>query len=306
MKSGRHLTKLIKEYKITTTKDTLRQMKPQTFLAQHPVFTTEEMDAFLVARFAKKTNTTSNSSVVEERKSLLSYYRKAGQVLPVRRGLYATVAAHRTPDEQPVDSFLIASRLTPDAVIAYHGALSLHGLAHSLREEIVVLSEQPFVRPLHFRGTTYRAVSPPSDVPLGLGVETWDRQGLAVRVTGLERTVVDCLDRPQLSGGWEEVWHSLEGLDAYLNADLLLEYILKLRTATTAAKVGYFLSQHQERLRIPAMVLETLKAHRPKRAHYILRDRTLGLVAGRSRFVPEWNLMVPSETGEEAYGDILV
>jgi predicted transcriptional regulator of viral defense system len=300
------LTKLIKEYKIITTKDTLSQMKPQTFLTQHPVFTTEEMDAFLVARLASKTDPIGKMSIEAERKSLLSYYRKAGQVLPVRRGLYATVAAHRTPDEQPVDSFLIASRLTPDAVVAYHGALSLHGLAHSLREEIVVLSEQPFVRPLHFRGVAYRAVPPPRDIPLTLGIETWDRQGLAVRVTGLERTIVDCLDRPQLSGGWEEVWHPLEGLDAYLNTDLLLDYTLKLRTATTAAKVGYFLSQHQERLRIPAMVLETLKAHRPKRAHYILRDRTCGLVAGRSRFVPEWNLMVPSETGEGAYKDISV
>jgi hypothetical protein len=98
----------------------------------------------------------------------------------------------------------------------------------------------------------------------------------------------------------------LEHLDAYLNYDLLLDYTLKLRTATTAAKVGYFLSLHQERLRVPETTLERLKVHRPKRAHYVLRDRVVGQVAGSSRFVSEWNLMVPRQSGEDAYEGILV
>nr|WP_309696104.1 type IV toxin-antitoxin system AbiEi family antitoxin [Armatimonas sp.] len=282
-------------------------MEIDAFFAQYPLFTTEELDRFLAI---KRTENAAPERLAQARKSLLSYHKKAGHVLLVRRGLYATVPAHRTPAQQPVDSFLIASRLTPDAVIAYHGALALHGLAHSLREEIVVLSDQSFVNPLRFRGTLYRAVPPPRELPvsdaLTLGIETWDRQGLSVRVTDLERTLVDCLDRPMLSGGWEEVWHSLEGLDAYLNLERLLEYTLKLRTATTAAKVGYFLSQHQERLRVPEGALERLRAHRPKRAHYVLRDRIVGQVPGRAKFIPEWNLMVPTLLGEEAYEEILV
>ncbi len=282
-------------------------MEIDAFFAQRALFTTEELDCFLAE---KRPEGAAVARLALTRKSLLSYHKKAGHVLMIRRGLYAIVPAHRTPAQQPVDSALIASRLTPDAVIAYHGALALHGLAHSLREEIVVLSEQSFVNPLRFRGTLYRAVPPPRELPtqdaLTLGVTTWDRQGLSVRVTDLERTVVDCLDRLLLSGGWEEVWRSLESLDAYLNLELLLEYALKLRTATTAAKVGYFLSRQQERLRVPEEVLERLRAHRPKRAHYVLRDRTLGQVPGRARFVPEWNLMVPTLSGEEVYEDALI
>ena len=70
--------------------------------------------------------------------------------------------------------------------------------------------------------------------------------------------------------------------------------------------MGYFLSQRQERLRVPEEVLEKLRVRRPKRAHYVLRDRTLGQAPGRARFVPEWNLMVPTPSGEEAYEDALV
>ena len=43
-------------------------------------------------------------------------------------------------------------------------------------------------------------------------METLDRQGLPIRVTGLERTLVDVLDRPALAGGWEEAWRSWEGV----------------------------------------------------------------------------------------------
>lgn len=277
-------------------------MEIRSFLARYALFTSEELDAYLRE---KRPSSAETHKLAQVRKSLLVYHKKEGHLIQVRRGLWATVPAHREPDQQPVDGFLIASKLTRDAIIAYHGALALHGLAHSLREEIVVLSGQSFVNPLRFRGGLYRAVPPPRELPLpdalSLGVETWDRQGVGIRVTGQERTVVDCLDRPLLSGGWEEVWHSLEGLDAYLDFDLLIDYTLKLRTATTAAKVGYFLSLNQERLRVPDQVLETLRARRPKRAHYVLRDRVVGQAAGASRFVSEWNLMVPLPTGEDAY-----
>jgi predicted transcriptional regulator of viral defense system len=275
-------------------------MNLDTFLASRPLFTTHELDDFLATL-----RPVGEATLATARQSLLSYHRQAGHVLPIRRGLWASVPAHRTPGQQPIDSLLVASRLTLDAVIAYHGALTLHGLAHSLRQEVVVLSAQSFVNPLRFRGTLYRAVPPPSELPsaeaLTLGVETWNRQGLDIRVTSLERTVVDCLDRPSLSGGWEEVWRSLESLDAYLDFEKLIDYALKLQTATTAAKVGYFLSQSavQKRLKVPEAALDRLRASLPKRAHYVQRGVS-------SKFMREWNLLVPRLAGEEETEDILV
>ncbi len=266
-------------------------MKLDAFFAAHPLFTTRELEGFLA------------SERPAAGRVLLSYHRRAGHIFPVRRGLWASVPAHRTPGQQPVDSLLVASRLTPDAVVAYHGALTLHGLAHSLREEIVVLSGQAVTSPLRFRGTLYRAVPPPGELPaaeaLTLGVETWNRQGLDIRVTSLERTVVDCLDRPSLSGGWEEVWRSLESLDVYLDFEKLVDYALKLRTATTAAKVGYFLGENQKRLKVPQAALDRLRGHLPKRAHYVQRGASSRLVRG-------WNLLVPVLAGEEATEDILI
>ena len=67
------------------------------------------------------------------------------------------------------------------------------------------------------------------------GVLESDRFGLDVRVTGLERTLVDVLNRPDLAGSWEEIWQSLESVE-FFDLDKVLEYVFLLENATTAAK----------------------------------------------------------------------
>lgn len=262
----------------------------ETFFARHPVFTVEEADRFLAAR---QNGGPSNPAT---RQALLRYYRQQGRLRHVRRGLYAVTlptAGVEAPSGDASDTFLIAARLTADAVLAYHAALEFHGLAHTLREERLVLSEQTFVRPLRFAGIRYRAVPPPAALPpaerMALGVETQDRQGMPVRVTGIERTLVDVLDRPALAGGWEEAWRSWEDADLALDFPFLMRYVRLLRNATTAAKLGYALEASRERLAVPAAILEELRHLAPRQPHPAER----GLRAG-TRLVGSWNLLVPA------------
>ena len=73
--------------------------------------------------------------------------------------------------------------------------------------------------------------------------------------------MVDVLNRPDLSGGWEEIWRSLESVE-FFDFDKVVEYALLLGNATTAAKVGLFLEQHRE----PLMVEEKHLYHEPRKA----------------------------------------
>ena len=66
-------------------------------------------------------------------------------------------------------------------------------------------------------------------------------------MTGLERTLVDVLNRPDLTGSWEEIWRSLESVE-FFDLDKVAEYVHLLGNATTAAKVDFFLEQHREAL----------------------------------------------------------
>lgn len=141
------------------------------------------------------------------------------------------------------------------------------------------------------RGNTFRAVAFPKALleknMQSLGVETAERSGLEVRVTSLERTLVDVLDRPAVSGGWEEIWRSLESVE-YFDLEQVTEYALMLDNATTVAKVGFYLEQHAEQLMVEESTLSRLREHVPKAAHYL--DRSTREPA---RLAKSWNLIVP-------------
>jgi predicted transcriptional regulator of viral defense system len=126
-----------------------------------------------------------------------------------------------------------------------------------------------------------------------------DRAGLVVRVASLERTLVDVLDRPDLAGSWEEIWQSLESVE-FFNLDKVIEYVLMLENATTAAKVGFFLEQHREALMVEQAHLKSLQKLRPRRPHYFDRARRKD-----GRLVKQWNLVIPSAVIERSWAEVI-
>ena len=264
-----------------------------TFLSQHDVFTVEELDLFLSKEGSGKPNT---------RKALLTYYRKQGRIIPVRRGLYAVVPFGSSPDSSPVDIYLLAAKMAPDAVLGYHTALEFHGKAYSVYNRLHYLSTRRSL-PIKFRSFEIRRVSVPQSLRVKgqemFGVVRHKRSGSELRVTSLERTLVDVLDRPDLTGSWEEIWRSLESVE-FFDIEQIVEYVLLLENATTAAKVGFFLEQHKESLMVDDVDLQLLRKLRPRQPHYLMRGKRKG-----GRWVKEWNLMVPDEILNQSWAEVL-
>ena len=270
-----------------------RPMKLNEFLAQHAVFTLDELNCFLSARGSDNPNT---------RKSLLAYYLKQGRIIPIRRGLYATVPAGGDPTSTLVDPFLVAAKLAPDATLAYHTALEFHGKAYSIYMRLHYLSEKKST-PLTFQGHEFIRVPVPPALPAKgeemFGVTRRRRSGVNLRVTSLERTLVDVLDRPKLTGSWEEIWRSLESVE-FFDIEEIITYALLLENATTAAKVGFFLDQHKEGLMVKDDQLEPLRKMRPRRPHYYVRSKR-----DDCRWVKDWNLMIPKEILNRSWEEML-
>jgi predicted transcriptional regulator of viral defense system len=255
-------------------------MKTTTFFATHPVFTYDEFADSAGAHGSGNVNTLT---------AVMRRYTRAGQITRIRRGLYVTVPPGQTPETTEPDPYLVASRLAPDAVLAYHTALQFRGRAYSAFNTFTYLTAEK-TRPLSFKGSLYKATPHPRQLVAkaqeGSGVEKAEVAGLELRVTSLERTLVDVLDRPDLSGGWEEVWRSLESVE-YFHLDRVMDYALLLGNATTVAKVGFFLEQHADTLMVGSEHLERLKAAIPRQRRYVGRSR------GQGRLVDSWNLIVP-------------
>ena len=230
-------------------------MDVRTFLARHPVFRRNEIEAALAKDYSSDRGTAN---------ARLAYHVRTGNILQIQRGLYATVPVGTDPASFIPDPWLVASRLADDAVIAYHSAFQFHGRAYTVNNQYLFLSGRA-IRPREFGGCRFRRVPFPSALhgrdEAQFAITTVDRQGLDVQVTSLERSLVDLLDRPDLGGGWEEIWRSAESVE-YYDVRQVVDYALLLRNATTAAKVGLFLEQHREQLMVGESQLERLREAR--------------------------------------------
>ncbi len=268
-------------------------VKHEAFLRTHPVFTGETLAAHLARR---------GGVGPRGKEAFLAYYRKTGRILRVRRGLYAVIPPGADPDSYAVDPYLIAGKLTRDAVLSHHTALEFHGRAYSVWRHLIYSASRP-VETLVFRSQIYRGVKFPGAL-LRVGAEHFgvlnsERSGVPMRVTGLERTLVDVLHRPDLSGGWEEIWRSLESVE-FFDVDRVVEYALLLGNATTNAKVGFFLEQHRDALLIEERHLRPLRDRRPLQPHYLDRARRIS-----GCLVVNWNLVVPEDVLERSWAEVL-
>lgn len=250
------------------------------FFASHPVFTAAEFHALSENRQQKSVE------------ALLAYHCEAKHIMHIRRGLYASIPPTSDTEDFVVDAFLVASKAAPDAVIAYHSALSFHGLAYTSRQTFTYLTKHKDTDKFTFQGCSYIPVQYPSKLKRKKierkEVEETDYRGGLVSITSVERTIVDCFDKIDLAGGIEELWASLDNL-TYLRLSRLVEYASELQNATTVAKLGFYLQLNQERLHVSSSDLQALKKLKPKTPQYMFRSGS----NRQGSLQTEWNLIVP-------------
>lgn len=256
-------------------------MTVEQFFYEHPVFRHEEFALF------KSTMGAINPTSV---KAALAYYVNVGRIKNVRRKLYAVVPPNQTVDSVLIDPYLVAGKVTEDAVIGYHSALELLGVAYSSFGQFTYITQQKS-KPFDFDGHWYQSVASllalQKKQAVDIHVDTINRQGVDIRVTNAARTFVDVLDRVELCGGWEEVYRSVNSLAA-LNIDQVIDYCLMLDNTRLNAKVGYFLSQREDAFAVTEQQLAPLLAGKPKVAQYIP-----GSATEQFQLIKPWNIYLP-------------
>ena len=256
-------------------------MKIGQFFYEHPVFRFEEFAAWKTQKAKIQSNSVNTA---------LRYYVKTGQIKQIRRELYAVVPPNQFPDTLPVDPYLIAGKVTKDAVLGYHTALELLGVAYSTFSRFMYVTEQKS-KSFEFQTQWFQSIA----VPLALqkkqktyiGVDTINRQGILLRITNPARTFVDTLARVELCGGWEEVCRCIENFTV-LNVEEVVEYCLMLENARLNATVGYFLSQRKGGFVVENNQLEPLLRAVPKIPQYASKK-----TKEKFELVKPWNILLP-------------
>ena len=266
-------------------------MNPIEYFAQNTLFTHEEFQQYALSQGTENENT---------QREMLAYHLKKKSIIRIRRGLFASIplSSRGSAESYAIDPYLIAGRISDDAILAYHTALDFHGVSYSLSNQMTFMSQQK-IRPFTFQQTEFICLPFPKALiqknKTNIECITANREGLNIKVTSLERTIVDALDRPEYAGGWEEIWRSAEHI-TILNFNKMVEYALLLDNATTIAKLGFFLEQQKEHFLVDETALAILQSKKPRSIHYLERTKRES-----GKFIQRWNLIVPLRILERAW-----
>jgi len=217
----------------------------------------------------------------------VKYLLKRGQVVVVRRGLYALVP-ERTGAVP--DRYVIAGKAYPDGWLSHHTAMELLGVAQTAFAAEVYVTVPVRAAPFAFRGVGFHPVVTGWRTQ-GTGLlSSVKRGGGEVRVSGRELTLVQCLDRLGYAGGLGEVLDSVEafsGLD-WDRLESLLGPGGPYSKAALNAKVGFVVERNAPRWRPPEGFLERLERRTGRGVTYLGTSRGRG-----GRWVPRWRVVVP-------------
>jgi len=210
----------------------------------------------------------SKESAVRE---LLSNMTKRGLLMRLREGVYYIIPYEADSETFMPDWHLIPQYIVKDAeyYIGYYSALQIHNLITqpSLKEQVVVSKQQrpsvitikdvPFQfiyhNPDHFFGTS----------------KIWIDSFHKAQCSDLEKTIIDCLFKPDYAGGIVEIARAIHMAAGQIKYGKLLEYARRFKSQAVIKRLGFLL----EALNISNDIIGALQ--KEKTASYVLLDTEL-------------------------------
>jgi predicted transcriptional regulator of viral defense system len=169
-------------------------------------------------------------------RDLLSDLTERGWIHRLKRGKYAIVPLEAGPEGAfAPHEYLVATSLVEPAVISHWSALQYHNLTEQVSRTVFVSTTKQH-RDVETLGTQYHFIRFPEKRFFGhspLWVE-----GQRVMITDIERTILDCFDRPAYSGGIGEAVKGLWEARSELDWAKLTDYLLKFGNGAVLKRIG--------------------------------------------------------------------
>ncbi len=132
------------------------------------------------------------------------------------------------------NEYVIGNFLAEDGVIAYWTALNLHGLTEQFPNTIFVQTTKQ-KKAVTIFGVTYRFVKvKPAKM---VGIKKQGHGNNQFRISDKEKTIIDCFDLPQYSGGIEELVRAF--VNNTLDAKKMIDYCEAVNNISAIKRMGY-------------------------------------------------------------------
>jgi predicted transcriptional regulator of viral defense system len=192
---------------------------------------------------------------------------KAGMLERIEKGKYLIIPIGAEKGKYTFNEFVIGAALlnTNNYSVAYWSALSHHGLTEQIPNIIFLQTDiRKKKTNINVLGINYKIIRVNKEKIFGIQ-KLWV-QNRPVNITDKEKTIIDCLDKPQHCGGLIEVFKALNNIkeDKYSKRKLI-NYALKIKNSGVIRRLGYICDYVGISIEIPM----------PKTRNYLYLDPTM-------------------------------
>ena len=182
-------------------------------------------------------------SSVNAIKELLSDMTKRGLLMRVKKGVYYIIPYEQDAEQFMPNWHLLASSLAEGTshYIGYYSALQIHGLITqpSLHEMIVVNKQ---IRPstITVKNVDFQFIYHNEKHFFGAKM-TWIDSYYKVLCSDLEKTIIDCVFKPEYAGGIVEIAKAIHTANNKIDFNKLLKYCIQFDSQAVIKRLGFLL-----------------------------------------------------------------
>ena len=169
-----------------------------------------------------------------------------GVVTRLKPGLFTLVPFELGKEsEYAGNPFLVAREIMNgnDYYLSHATAMEIHGMVTHPQLLVYVTALKPH-RPVNASGVEVRFIHTPKKHFFGFN-DHWITKQEKVKVSDLERTIIDGLKRPEYYGGLTEVAKGLWMRHQDVNINKLIKYAVKINIGSVIRRLGYLLELYK-------------------------------------------------------------
>ena len=176
-------------------------------------------------------------------KVLLKRLENQGWIERIEKGKYMIIPLGAKKEAYTLNEFIIGSILVKPYAISYWSALNFHSFTEQIPSTVFIqtVSRKKSQDKTIF-GINYKIVKVKNQKFFGFQQETIDDSG--VFITDREKTIIDCLDKPQYCGGIIEAAKAIKS--GNYDTKKVVEYAKKIGNTGVIRRLGYLLDLYEK------------------------------------------------------------
>lgn len=186
-------------------------------------------------------------------KVLLLRMEREGWIERIEKGKYLIIPLGAKKGKYTINEFVIGSMLIEPAIISYWSALNYYGFTEQVPTTVFIQTNaRKKKQELDIFGVKYKIIRVSENKIIGY--ETIWIDDTKVHIADREKTIADCLDKPQYCGGIIEVAKALQN-DIDLNK--VIEYGKNMNNSAILKRLGYLCDKIGIPIDLPQAYLAT-------------------------------------------------